>query len=266
MNTIIFTIIVALLVGFVLGILLGLFKKIFAVEVDPRVQAVRDVLSGGNCGGCGFAGCDAFAEAVVKGEAPASGCIAGGPSVAEKIAAILGVDAGSAEKKVAFLACAGTKECALSKGIYNGVKTCAAANLAVNGIKKCAFGCIGYGDCEAACPFGAISMGSDGLPHVNREKCVGCGKCAVACPKHLFSIIPAATKGPVAKCSSKSDNKPQIRKDCSAGCFKCGLCAKKCTEQCIDISSGIPKFDYTKCTSCGECVKACPDKVLEFFN
>lgn len=98
MNTIIFTIIVALLVGFVLGILLGLFKKIFAVEVDPRVQAVRDVLSGGNCGGCGFAGCDAFAEAVVKGEAPASGCIAGGPSVAEKIAAILGVDAGSAEK------------------------------------------------------------------------------------------------------------------------------------------------------------------------
>lgn len=262
MNTIIYTIIAALIIGFILGLLLGLFKKIFAVKVDPKIQEIRDVLSGGNCGGCGYAGCDSFAAAVVAGEAPVNGCIAGGAGCAEAIARILGVEAGSSEKKVAFLACHGTKECAASKAIYEGVQTCKAAQLTMNGTKKCAFGCIGLGDCVAACPFGALSMNSSGLPEVNREKCVGCGKCAKECPKKLFKIISAETKGSIAVCSSHSDNKPQIRKDCSAGCFKCGLCAKKCPEQCINIASGIPEVDYSKCTSCGECVKACPDKVL----
>lgn len=265
MKIILLTIIVALVIGFLLGLLLGLFKKIFAVHVDPKVQQVRDVLSGANCGGCGFAGCDAFAEAVVKGDAPANGCVAGGSDCAGKVAAVLGVDAGESIPKVAFLACHGTKECALPKGTYNGVKTCTAANMVMNGSKKCSFGCIGYGDCEAACPFDAIKMGEDGLPVVDRAKCVGCGNCAKACPKKLFVLINADTKGAVARCSNHSDNKPQIRKDCSAGCFKCGMCARKCPSQAIDISSGIPKIDYSKCTSCGECVKACVDKVLVLF-
>ena len=70
MNTIIYTIIVAAIIAILLGILLGLFKKIFHVDTDPKVQLVRDALSGANCGGCGLAGCDAFASAVVKGDAP----------------------------------------------------------------------------------------------------------------------------------------------------------------------------------------------------
>ena len=60
MNTIIYTIIVAAIIAILLGILLGLFKKIFHVDTDPKVQLVRDALSGANCGGCGLAGCDAF--------------------------------------------------------------------------------------------------------------------------------------------------------------------------------------------------------------
>lgn len=266
MNLILYTIIVALIISFALGVLLGLFKKIFAVKVDPKVQEVRDALSGGNCGGCGYAGCDAFAEAVVAGDAPASGCVAGGAECAAKVAAVMGVDAGVAEKKVAFIACNGTKECAPDKAEYEGVKTCAGAQLTMNGTKKCAFGCIGFGDCEAACPFGAISMGSDGLPKVDAGKCVGCGKCAKACPKHLFVLINADTKGAIARCSNHSDNKPQIKKDCSVGCFKCGICAKKCPEQCIDMASGIPQIDYAKCTSCGTCVSSCPDKVLHLIG
>ena len=109
-------------------------------------------------------------------------------------------------------------------------------------------------------------MGADGLPHVIRDKCTGCGKCVKECPKHLFSLVPADTKGSIAVCSNHSDNKPQIKKDCSVGCFKCGICAKKCPEACIDISSGIPQVDYGKCTACGECVKACPDHVLTLFQ
>lgn len=259
------TIIVAFVLAFVLGVLLGVFKKIFAVTVDPKVSKIREALSGANCGGCGFAGCDAFAQAVANGTAPVTGCVAGGVAVANSLSEIMGVSASGVEKKVAFIACGGTKECSLTKGVYNGVKTCVAANLTINGIKVCSYGCIGYGDCEQVCPFGAISMGSDGLPKVNKEKCTGCGKCAKTCPKHLFTLIPASTKGAIASCSNYSDNKPQIRKNCTAGCFKCGMCARKCPQQCIDVSSGIPKIDYTKCTSCGECVSACPDKVLHLL-
>lgn len=266
MKIIIATIIVSLAVAFVLGLLLGIFKKIFHVDVDPKVSAVRDVLSGGNCGGCGYAGCDAFAAAVVKGEASPSGCVGGGPTVAKMIAEILGVDAGNAAKKVALLACAGSHECAKPRGTYNGVQTCKAAQLAVNGTKLCAFGCVGLGDCASACQFNALSMGKDGLPKVDYKKCVGCGKCVKVCPKHLFTLVEADKKGSVALCSNRSDNKPQIKKNCSVGCIKCGICEKKCPEQCLVVTNGIPVIDYTKCTSCGECVKACPDKVLHLLQ
>lgn len=265
MKTILFTIIVAVAVAFVLGILLGLFKKIFAVEVDPKAQAIRDALPGANCGGCGYAGCDGYAAAVAAGEAPANACSAGGPSVAAQLGQILGVEV-SSEKKVAILACHGTKECAKSKGEYEGIKTCKAAALSINGTKVCAFGCIGYGDCVTACKFDAVQMGEDGLPVMDYSKCTGCGACVKACPKRLLSLRPAATKGSVALCSNHSDNKPQIRKDCSVGCFKCGMCARKCPSQAIDVSSGIPVVDYSKCNSCGECIKACPDKVLYLFQ
>lgn len=266
MNSIIYTIIIAFVISFALGILLGLFKKIFAVKVDPKIQEVRDALSGANCGGCGFAGCDSFAEAVVKGEASTDGCVAGGASCAEAISKILGVSGGEVRPKVAILACNGTKDCAKDKGEYNGVKTCKAANLIINGTKKCSYGCIGFGDCIEACPFDAISMGNNGLPVVDYSKCVGCGKCARSCPKKLIKVVFKDQKGSFALCSNFSDNKPQIKKDCSNGCFKCGICAKKCPEQCIDVSSGIPVIDYSKCTSCSECVKACPDKVLTLLE
>ncbi len=265
MKVILLTVLVSLVVAFVLGLLLGLFKKIFAVKVDPKVQAIQDVLSGGNCGGCGYAGCAAFAAAVAKGEAPANGCIAGGPSVAEKVGQIMGVNV-SAEKKVTILACKGTNSCAVQKGVYNGVKTCAAASATINGTKSCSFGCIGFGDCVKECPFDALFMGNDGLPLVDYNKCTGCGKCAKACPKRLFSIISMEKKGAVALCSNRSDNKPSIKKNCSVGCIKCGICEKKCPNKCIKIENGIPVVDYSQCSSCGICVKACPDKVLELIQ
>ncbi len=265
MRIIIFTFLVSFGVAFLLGVLLGLFKKLFAVKVDPKVQAIQDVLSGGNCGGCGFAGCAAFAAAVVAGEAPANGCIAGGPSVAEKVGQILGVSV-SAQKKVTIIACKGTDECVLKRGTYNGIKSCAAASLTANGTKLCSFGCVGYGDCVEVCPFDALNMGKDGLPHVDYNKCVGCGKCALVCPKKLFVIVDADRKGSVALCSNRSDNKPSIKKNCSVGCIKCGICVRKCPENCIELINGIPAVDYAKCTSCGECIKACPDKVLDLVQ
>lgn len=262
MKIVIYTIIVSLLAGFLLGLLLGLFKKIFYVSVDERIQKIRDALSGANCGGCGYAGCDSFAEAVSKGEAPSDGCVAGGAECAAKINAILGTSSGEAKPKVAFLACAGDRECAQDKGIYVGPKTCAMSQQINNGRKKCAFGCIGFGDCVAACPFDALSMGQNGLPVIDREKCLACGKCAKACPKGLFRLIPKDEKGAIALCSNRSENKPQIKKDCSKGCFKCGVCTKKCPEGAVQLVNGLPEIDRSKCTACGQCVAACPDKVL----
>lgn len=266
MKTVIITIIVSLCIGLILGMLLGLFKKIFAVEADPKVSQIRDALSGGNCGGCGYAGCDAFAQAVADGQAPVTGCVAGGKATADKIAEIMGLTAVSTSRKVTILACQGKKDCAKDKAIYNGVKTCKAAQLSCGGTKSCSFGCIGMGDCVASCPFDALSMGKDGLPLVDYKKCTGCGKCVKECPKHLFTLVDTKTKGALALCSSKSENKPQIRKDCTSGCFKCGMCQRKCPENAIDISSGLPVIDYNKCTSCKTCITVCPDKVLTLIE
>lgn len=262
MNIILYTFLCALVIAFILGVLLGLFKKIFHVDTDPKEEQVRNTLSGANCGGCGLAGCDAFAGAVVKGDAPVNGCVAGGSECADKIAAILGAAGVEVKPKIAFIACQANKECSPYKAIYDGIKTCKGAQLVMNGTRTCSFGCIGLGDCVKVCPFGALSLNADGLPVVNKKKCVGCGKCSDVCPKHLFKIIDADTKGAIALCSNRSDNKPQIKKNCANGCFKCGICAKKCPSEAIDVSSGLPVIDYSKCNSCKECVNSCPDKVL----
>ena len=257
---------IAFAVAVVFGCLLGLFKKIFAVKTDPKVEQIRSVLSGGNCGGCGFAGCDQFAQAVANGKAPVNGCIAGGASCAKAIAKIMGADAGATVKKISVLACQGGCGIAKDKIQYEGVKTCAAVNLSANGIKACAYGCIGMGDCIEACPFGAIQMGKNGLPVVDREKCTGCGKCVVQCPKHLFKLVEDNSKGAIGLCSCKSTNKVQIKKDCSKGCNKCGLCVKKCPQKAIDNSTGLPVIDYTKCDGCGTCVKSCASRVFKLVK
>ena len=46
--------------GLLLGLFLGAADKAFKVEVDEREERVRAELPGNNCGGCGYAGCDAL--------------------------------------------------------------------------------------------------------------------------------------------------------------------------------------------------------------
>lgn len=264
MTTIFFTFIVSAVVALILGFLLGFFKKVFHVEVDPTVAKIRECLSGGNCGGCGYPGCDGFASACAAGIAPADGCTAGGVATAKAIGEILGVET-NAVQKAAVLACQGTCDKVLSKGTYTGVRTCTGAKQAINGTKFCAWGCIGFGDCVNVCKFNAISMGEDGLPHINKEKCTGCGICVKTCPQKILATMGTETKGAFVGCSNKNPNKAQILKLCKAGCIKCGKCEKLCTEDAIHLVDLIPVVDYTKCTSCGECVKGCPTKVLSLI-
>ncbi len=61
-------IIMMLVLGAVLGLGLGLASKFLHVEADPRIDYVSSLLPNYNCGGCGYAGCSALAEAMVEGE------------------------------------------------------------------------------------------------------------------------------------------------------------------------------------------------------
>lgn len=262
MKIIISTVIIALVIALVLGMLLGFFKKIFAVQEDEKVTKLKEILPGANCGGCGYAGCASYAEAIARGEAPLNACSAGGAAVAKAVAEIMG---GSVEAKsyIAVLACQGAKNCAVSRGTYTGVETCAAAALSVNGTKMCANGCVGFGDCVKVCKFGAMTMGDDGLPKIDRNKCTGCGACARTCPHKLLKKINTERKAPLILCSCVSDAKPGVVKNCSMSCIKCQKCVRECPAQAITMEGGLPVISEEKCTACGTCITGCPRKVIK---
>ncbi len=265
MQTIIYTFVVSLALAAMLGFLLGVFKKVFHVDVDPTEAAVRAALPGANCGACGYPGCDGLAAAIARGDAAANACTVGGAAVAAEVGRILGVEA-SAETKAVVLLCQGANDKCKPKAEYVGVKTCQAAKLSVNGTKLCDWGCIGLGDCEVSCPFDAIHVLEDGIPHVDYAKCTGCGICVAKCPQSILSLFPTERKGAVALCSNRNTRKAQVIKDCKVGCIKCGKCEKVCPKACIKVTNGIPVVDYSVCDSCGECVRNCPTKVLALLE
>ncbi len=176
------------LLGAVIGIGLALASKIFYVYVDPKIEAVDEALPGANCGGCGLPGCSSNAEAIVAGKAAPSSCVAGGPEVAEEIAALMGMALEAKEPDIAKPGCSYGLGDADVKYIYNGVNDCRAALLLNGGTKVCSSGCLGLGTCAAACPFGALSIGPDNLPVVDEELCTGCGTCERVCPKHIITL------------------------------------------------------------------------------
>ena len=151
--TILITIVFSAILAFVLGVALGFFQKAFAIERDPKIDEVRAVLPGANCGACGFPGCDGYAEAVALGKAPTTNCRAGGSFTAAAVSKVMGVKA-SSEDLVAVLRCQGSKDLAADKGTYVGLTNCRAAKIAVGGVKKCAWGCQGFGDSRTRKPSG----------------------------------------------------------------------------------------------------------------
>jgi Na+-translocating ferredoxin:NAD+ oxidoreductase RNF subunit RnfB len=265
MSIILITLSVSAVLAFLIGIGLGFFQEKFKVERDPKIDQIRAALPGANCGACGFPGCDAYAEAVCGGHAAADKCAVGGSAAAKTLADILGI-AVSAEDKIAILLCQGTREKAPEKGRYVGIRSCGAAKISAGGIKLCAWGCYGYGDCERICPFDAIHVGEDGIPHVDPQKCTGCGKCAGACPQKTLSLVPRSRQGSIPLCSNRNVIKAMVRKTCSIGCFKCELCVKNCPSQAIRFENNLPIVDYGLCTSCNTCVTKCPTKVLNLLR
>ncbi|MBO4717886.1 MAG: RnfABCDGE type electron transport complex subunit B [Spirochaetales bacterium] len=259
MATILITTAVITVVGVIVGIALVYTGKKFHVEIDERESAVRECLPGNNCGACGYAGCDAMAAAIAKGEAPANGCPVGGAAVAKKIGSVIGVDADAVEQKVAFIKCKGSCDVTRDQANYIGVRDCRSAVLCGISVTDCEYGCLGLGSCAAVCPQDAITV-KNGVASVNRSKCVGCGLCAKACPRGLIELIPADNFVAV-QCSNK-DRGPQVKKVCSAGCIGCMLCTRQCEFDAIHVENSLARVDYSKCTQCGKCAEKCPAKVI----
>lgn len=242
--------------GAVFGIVLSIADKKFAVEVDPRVSAVRAVLGGANCGACGFAGCDAFAEAVVRGEARTDGCPASGAAGAAAIAQIMGQDAGDAkEDQIARVFCQGTCEAAKARYAYEGIESCAMAATLAGGPKQCASACIGLGDCMKACAFGAIQL-EDGIAKILGDHCVACGQCVKACPRGVIHLAPANDVVFVA--CQNHDSPKEARSACTNACIGCGRCVKACITGAIQVKDFCAVIDQSLCSRCGACAKVCP--------
>lgn len=247
--------------GLVFGALLGYASIKFKVDKDENIDKVLEHLPGANCGGCGYAGCSAMAEAVVLNGEKVSKCNLVSENQAQEIAKILGIKTEKVVKKYAVVKCMGCKEFAKDKYNYDGVTDCNLAYQLGGGPKECAFGCMGLGSCVLSCAFGAIRI-VDGIAKVDKQKCTGCGACAKVCPKNVIDIIPT-TQYTCVLCKS-TDKGAVVKNYCTQGCIGCMLCQKNCPNDAIKVENNLAYIDEEKCTNCGACVKVCPKKIITF--
>lgn len=257
--TIMNSILVLGLMGLLFGVVLAYAAKKFAVEVDPKVEAVLAALPGANCGGCGFPGCGGLANAIAEGSAPVNACPVGGADTAAKVGEIMGVAASGTDKKVAKVICKGTCSNAKEKFNYEGIQDCKAAAMLGGGSKSCGAGCLGLGTCVNVCKFDAITV-EDGVAVINEEKCVACGQCLEACPKSVIDWKPYKN-GVVVDCNNKEFGKT-VKSKCTVGCIGCQICVKACPFDAIGFENNLAKINYDKCTQCQVCVAKCPTKAI----
>ncbi len=259
--TILYTVIVLGGLGLLFGLVLALFSRIFAVKEDPRKAKMLEIMPGANCGACGFAGCSAYADAVIEGTSVIGACTVGGSEVAQKMAAIMGVsDVGPIVRQVAFVRCSGNGS---TRALYNyeGIQDCVAASrLPAGGALACRYGCLAFGSCTKVCEFGAISV-HDGHATVDMDKCAGCLKCVNICPRNLITVVPYGSDVYV-QCFSKAKG-AQTRIVCDKGCLGCGLCSKNCPTGAIKVQDNLASVvDYNLCIGCGTCIEKCPQHLI----
>ncbi len=253
--------------GLVFGIILAFANKKMAVEMNPLIHIVEDVLPKGQCGACGYAGCQAYAEAVVLNpDVPPNLCVPGKAVVAKAVAEITGKQAKETEPHMAQVRCAGAVGKAVVNFQYEGVQDCLAASLLQGGPKHCRYGCLGQGTCVEKCPFGALTLSATGLPVVNAERCTGCAVCEAVCPRGVIQMIPRSAHVQV-DCNSQEKG-AAARQACSCACLSCTLCVKNCSYGAIHMENNLPVIDHSVCAEkCTDptCVSKCPTKAIHRF-
>ncbi len=258
-------------VGLVAGSVLAISSRVFHVEEDPRIEAVMDALPGANCGGCGYAGCEGYAIAVINDpDIAANLCVAGSAETTIAVGKLSGKAVTEADPLVSVRRCEKHDGDVATRFKYVGLPSCvSAAGMGSGlGVDACPFSCLGLGDCVKVCPFDALEL-VDSLVRVNMARCTGCGKCINACPRNLLELIPQRAKVMIF-CSTLGKAK-EVTEVCKVGCISCSLCVKKCPAQAISIKNNVVKIDHQICLAyeedCGRaCVKACKRTILKSLH
>ena len=195
------------------------------VQENPLLAQVTEALPQANCGACGCAGCREFAMHLIEGKVPVTGCPIGGADLADKLAEILDMQVEHHIPRVARLMCRGdTQAVAMKNARYRGPQACALQALVSGGQRLCFEGCLGGGDCQRACPVGAIHMSAAGLPYIDAALCTGCGLCVQACPRGLIELH-SRDRQIFVLCKNRDDPRT-ARQVCKLACTGCGVCAR----------------------------------------
>lgn len=259
--TLIYTIATLSAIGTSAAVVLYIVSRKFHVYEDPRIDEVEGALPSANCGGCGFAGCRAFAEACVKATALDDlNCPVGGNETMTSVAGILGLESVKRDSRIAFIRCNGICDHRPKTSMFDGASTCAISASVYGGDTDCQYGCLGYGDCFDACDFDAIELRSDlGVPKIIDDKCVACGACVDACPKNLIELRKQNPRNRKVVVACMNQEKGGVaRKSCTVACIGCTKCEKECKFDAITIKNNLAFIDSDKCKLCRKCVPVCP--------
>ncbi len=249
-------------IGLLCAVMLAIASKVFEVKTNPKTESIRACLPGANCGACGYAGCDGYANALAEEiETNTTLCTPGAAKVAADIADVLGVAPAEVTRKVALVHCNGSCDNTEKKVEFRGAQSCSSAKLLFGGDGKCIYGCLGYGDCVTVCEYDAIHV-VNGVARVDIDSCTACGRCTKVCPNNLIEIIPADK--PVAVKCSNNDKGAIARKNCKVACIGCLKCQKVCPTEAIKVENNLSRIDYSKCIACGACAEACPTDAIKF--
>lgn len=261
--TIISAVVVVAVMGGLFGFLLSWAEKKLAVKKDEKQEALEAIMPGANCGGCGFAGCNAYADAVASGEAAIGQCSPGGSALAQKMADIMGISApqGETRRKVAHVFCKGDCKVTKQDFKYQGLTDCNSASLLFGGSNACKSGCLHLGSCIAVCPVGAIHKNAEGHIEVDEDACIACEKCTKVCPTGAIRMLYQDSEF-VVDCSNHEKG-ALVRGQCSAGCIGCMICEKKFPESGFKVERFLSTFDQSKPHGqAAQALEACPAKVI----